>query len=51
MIQPSSIDVRVAPQFRVFAHNRQPYIDVRQPSEDLTDLVEIEGEGDPLARR
>jgi dCTP deaminase len=41
LIQPSSVDVRVAAQFRVFANNRQPYIDVRHPSEDLTDLVEI----------
>lgn len=41
LIQPSSVDVRVAAQFRVFANNRQPYIDVRRPSEDLTDLVEI----------
>ncbi len=44
LIQPSSVDVRVAGQFRVFANNRQPYIDVRQPSEDLTDLVEISGD-------
>ena len=44
LIQPSSVDVRVAGQFRVFANNRQPYIDVRHPSEDLTDLVEISGD-------
>jgi dCTP deaminase len=44
LVQPSSIDVRVAGQFRVFHNNRQPYIDVRRPSEDLTDLVEISGD-------
>ncbi len=44
LVQPSSVDVRVAAQFRVFHNNRQPYIDVRQPSEDLTDLVEIAGD-------
>lgn len=44
LIQPSSVDVRVAGQFRVFANNRQPYIDVREPSEDLTDLVEVAGD-------
>lgn len=38
-VQPSSIDLRVGDQFRVFANNRYPYIDVRQPMEDLTELV------------
>ena len=41
LVQPSSVDVRVAREFRVFHNNRQPYIDVRKPSEELTDLVEI----------
>jgi dCTP deaminase len=41
LVQPSSVDVRVASQFRVFRNNRRPYIDVRQPSDDLTDVVEI----------
>lgn len=44
LLQPSSIDVRVASQFRVFRNNRRPYIDVRHPSDDLTDLVEIGGD-------
>jgi dCTP deaminase len=44
MIQPSSIDVRVDRKFRVFHNARYPYIDVRQPMEDLTELVEAEGE-------
>ena len=43
LIQPSSIDVRVDRRFRVFNNSRYPYIDVRQPMEDLTSLVEVEG--------
>ena len=41
MVQPSSIDVRVDRRFRVFHNARYPYIDVRQPMEDLTELVEV----------
>src|SRR3954468_14735179 len=44
LIQPSSIDVRGDRRFRVFQNSRYPYIDVRQPMEDLTSLVEIEGD-------
>jgi dCTP deaminase len=43
-VQPSSVDVRVDRQFRVFHNARYPYIDVRQPMDDLTELVEISGE-------
>lgn len=39
-VQPSSIDLRVGHQFRVFANNRYPYIDVRRPMDGLTELVE-----------
>lgn len=39
-IQPSSVDVRLASSFRVFANHRYPYIDVRQEQPDLTELVE-----------
>ena len=41
MVQPSSVDVRVDCKFRVFHNARYPYIDVRQPMDDLTELVEI----------
>src|SRR3954454_21519565 len=47
LIQPSSIDVRVDRRFRVFHNARYPYIDVRQPMEDLTELVEV-GEDEPF---
>jgi dCTP deaminase len=40
-IQPSSIDVRLDRRFRTFYTARHPYIDVKQPMEDLTELVEV----------
>lgn len=45
LVQPSSVDVRVAGEFRVFHNNRRPLIDVREPTEDLTELVAV-GDGD-----
>src|SRR4051794_41837809 len=44
LLQPSSVDVRVDRFFRVFHNNRYPYIDVREPQEGLTELVEIDDE-------
>ena len=44
LLQPSSVDVRVDRFFRVFHNNRYPYIDVKQPQEELTELVEVDGE-------
>ena len=44
LVQPSSVDVRVDNRFRVFNNSRYPYIDVRQPMEDLTELVQVEGD-------
>jgi dCTP deaminase len=41
MVQPSSVDVRVDRRFRVFHNARYPYIDVRAPMDDLTELVEV----------
>src|SRR5437588_3952149 len=41
LLQPSSVDVRVDRFFRVFHNARYPYIDVREPQEDLTELVEM----------
>lgn len=43
-VQPSSIDLRVGNQFRVFANSRYPFIDVRQPMEGLTEMVEASEE-------
>src|ERR687894_211373 len=44
LVQPSSVDVRVDRFFRVFRNSRYPFIDVKEPMEDLTELVEIEGD-------
>ena len=44
LLQPSSVDVRVDRYFRVFHNARYPYIDVRKPQEELTELVEVEDE-------
>jgi dCTP deaminase len=40
-LQPSSVDVRLGEQFRVFANHRYPVIDVRQEQPDLTELIEV----------
>jgi len=48
LVQPSSVDVRVDSRFRVFHNARYPYIDVRKPMEDLTELVEVQGRDDPF---
>ncbi len=44
LLQPSSVDVRVDRYFRVFHNARYPFIDVKQPMDDLTELVEIDSE-------
>jgi len=44
LVQPSSVDVRVDRSFRVFHNARYPFIDVRRPMEDLTELVTVEPE-------
>jgi dCTP deaminase len=46
-IQPSSVDLHVDSQFRVFANSRYPYIDVKRQMPDLTELVEV-AEGEPF---
>ena len=47
LVQPSSVDVRVDRYFRVFRNSRYPFIDVKEPMEDLTELVEI-GDSEPF---
>ena len=42
LLQPSSVDVRVDRYFRVFHNARYPYIDVKEPQEDLTELVQVD---------
>jgi dCTP deaminase len=43
-LQPSSVDLHLDSDFRVFRNNRYPFIDVRSPQPDLTDLITIEGD-------
>jgi dCTP deaminase len=40
-VQPSSVDLHVDDQFRVFANSRYPFIDVREEMPDLTELVQV----------
>lgn len=40
-IQPSSVDLRLAAQFRVFLNHTRAIIDVKQDLSDLTEIVEI----------
>ncbi|RZS37847.1 dCTP deaminase [Herbihabitans rhizosphaerae] len=44
MVQPSSIDVRLDRFFRVFNNTRYTHIDPRQQQDDLTSLVETDGD-------
>ena len=43
-VQPSSVDLRIDKYFRVFRNDTTPYIDPKEPQEDLTEIVEV-GEG------
>jgi dCTP deaminase len=43
-LQPSSVDLHLDRSFRVFRNNRYPYIDVRSPQPDLTELLNVNDE-------
>ena len=40
-VQPSSVDLRIDRYFRVFRNDTTPYIDPKEPQEDLTEIVEV----------
>jgi dCTP deaminase len=44
LIQPSSIDVRLDRYFRVFNNSRYTHIDPKVQQDDLTTLVEVDGD-------
>ena len=44
LIQPSSIDVRLDRYFRVFNNSRYTHIDPKVQQDDLTSLVEVDGD-------
>ena len=46
-LQPSSVDLHLDRSFRVFRNNRYPYIDVRAPQPDLTELLQV-GDDEPF---
>jgi dCTP deaminase len=43
-LQPSSVDLHLDRSFRVFRNNRYPYIDVRAPQPDLTEMLKVADE-------
>lgn len=43
-LQPSSVDLHLDREFRVFRNNRYAYIDVRDPQPDLTELIHVEAD-------
>ncbi len=45
LVQPSSIDVRLDRFFRVFNNGKYTHIDPAVQQDDLTSLVEVEGDG------
>jgi deoxycytidine triphosphate deaminase len=47
LIQPSSIDVRLDSKFLVFRNTKRAYIDVKQPADDLMELIEV-GPEEPM---
>jgi dCTP deaminase len=40
-VQPSSVDLHVDRFFRTFHNHRYPFIDVKKPMEELTEMVEV----------
>lgn len=40
-VQPSSVDLRLDRYFRVFRNDTTPFIDPKEPQEDLTEMVEV----------
>jgi dCTP deaminase len=45
MVQPASVDLRLGDTFRVFHNHRTSAIDLRSPPANLTEEVEVSGEG------
>ncbi len=47
LVQPSSIDVRLDDKFLVFRNTKRAYIDVKQPADDLMEMIEV-GPDEPM---
>jgi dCTP deaminase len=46
MVQPASVDVRLGTSFRVFHNHRIKAVDLGAPPSGLTELLEVEDDGD-----
>jgi len=46
-LQPASVDLRLDRTFRTFRVTHRPYVDVREPTDDLTERV-LMGDGEPF---
>jgi dCTP deaminase len=47
LVQPSSVDVRLDNKFLVFRNTKRAYIDVKQPADDLMEMIEV-AEDEPM---
>jgi dCTP deaminase len=47
LVQPSSIDVRLDNKFLVFRNTKRAFIDVKQPADDLMEMIEV-GQDEPM---
>ncbi len=47
LVQPSSVDLRLAPSFLTFHATRRPYLDVREPADDIMERVTV-GDDEPI---
>ena len=47
-IQPASVDLHLDRKVLVFSNSRQPYIDVKESMDELTEMVEIPDEKHPF---
>ncbi len=47
LVQPSSIDVRLDNKFLVFRNTKRAFIDVKQPADDLMEMIEV-GHDEPM---
>ena len=43
-IQPASVDVHLDRRLLVFRNSRRPYIDLKEDTSDLTDMMEMDGD-------
>jgi dCTP deaminase len=47
LVQPSSIDVRLDNKFLVFRNTKRAFIDIKQPADDLMEMIEV-GSDEPM---